>query len=59
MTSRLWSGLRPSKGIRKSPGAFVGTFRKLFLITSSRRLKVKDRLNVNFKQFFFKAWRIY
>jgi hypothetical protein len=60
-TSRLWSGsgLRASKGIRKSPRAFVGTFRKFLLITTSRRLEVKDRLNVNFNQFFLKAWRIY
>jgi hypothetical protein len=33
-------GLRASKGIRKSPGAFVGTFRKILLILPSRRLRV-------------------
>jgi hypothetical protein len=54
MTSRLWGGLRASKGIRKSPGAFAGTFREFFLILPSRRLRVKDRLNVNFNQFFLR-----
>jgi hypothetical protein len=40
-------------------GVHISTFRKLLLMTSSRRLEVKDRLNVNFKQFFLKEWRIY
>jgi len=40
-------------------GVHISTFRKLLLMTSSRRLEVKDRLNVNFKQFFLKTWRIY
>jgi len=39
--SRLWSGLKASKGIRKSPGAFVGTFQKILLILYSRRLEVR------------------
>ena len=39
--SGLSVGLRASKGIRKSPGAFLGTFRDLSFITSSRRLGVK------------------
>ena len=33
--------VRASKGIRKSPGAFLGTFRDLSFITSSRRLGLR------------------
>ena len=36
-----WEWAKSLQGIRKSPGAFVGTFRKILFITSSRRLKIK------------------
>ena len=55
MTSCLWSGLRGSMRIKKSPGAFVDTFRDFSFITFSRRVEVKDRINANFRQFSFKV----